>query len=133
MYIDELRLHKVFSLDFIQITYFVSISFQITYSLKCVNELQHEILSQLIIWSTLGITRVNKKPSAAADVSKNDFDIFHVKFNFDLKIFVFSSQFPLLRHDQDNSKAIDRNEMVNVLRSIYSMVSIDTSNFQTIN
>ena len=47
--------------------------------------------------------------------------------------FVFSSQLPLLRHDQDNSKAIDRNEMVNVLRSIYSMVSIDTSNFQTIN
>ena len=38
MYIDELRLHKVFSLDFIQITYFVSISFQITYSLKCVYE-----------------------------------------------------------------------------------------------
>ena len=53
-----LRLHKVFSLDFIQITYFVSISFQITYSLKCVNELQHEILSELIkiIRSTLEIT-----------------------------------------------------------------------------
>ena len=54
--VDEFRLHKVFSLDFIQITYFVSISFQITYSLKCVNELQHEILSQLIICSTLGAT-----------------------------------------------------------------------------
>ena len=31
--VDEFRLHKVFSLDFIQITYFVSISFQITYTL----------------------------------------------------------------------------------------------------
>ena len=47
-----------------------------TCSLKWVNELQHEILSQLIIRSTLGITRVNKKPSAAADESKNDFEKF---------------------------------------------------------
>ena len=39
-----------------------------TCSLKWVNELQHEILSQLIIRSTLGITRVNKKTFCVADV-----------------------------------------------------------------
>ena len=52
-----------------------------TCSLKWVNELQHEILSQLIIRSTLGITRVNKKPSAATDVSKNDFDVRSVQMS----------------------------------------------------
>ena len=41
-------------------------------TLKWVNELQHDILSQLIFRSTLGITRI--KPSVAADVSKNDFE-----------------------------------------------------------
>ena len=41
--------------------------------LKWVNELQHEILSQLIIFSTLGITRVNKQTFCSGRCVKKRF------------------------------------------------------------
>ena len=53
-----------------------------TCSLKWVNELQHEILSQLIIRFTLGISLGQARPLKVED--EPDSDLFHILSQIDL-------------------------------------------------